>query len=130
MTKKLIKTQGVKKPTNFANFLSQKIPFLNFVYAAVIINSINLLIVFAFQKNLPPQVPLFYGHTEGEQQLTSSLGLLIPGAYSLVLTVINTVLSIFLGNDYLKKVLIIASFTISLLSIITITKIILLVGYF
>lgn len=128
--KKSIKTTKIYKALNPRANFTEKIPFINFVYTAIFINLINIISVLVLQNNLPPQVPLLYGFTESEQQLTTSMGLIIPGAYSLSLVAINLMLSIFLNNDHLKKVLNFTSFTISLLSAITVAKIILLVGYF
>jgi hypothetical protein len=130
MNKRNIKIPGVHKSTGLKDSSLKKIPNINFVYAAIILNSLNFVAVLVLQKNLPPQVPLFYGLTEGEQQLTSSLGLLIPSVYSFCLIIVNTTLSILLNNDFLKKILNTTSFIISLLSIITVAKIIYLVGYF
>jgi len=78
MAKRKIKSA---QTTTLKNNLSEKIPFIRFVYSAIILNFLNISAIFILQKNLPPQVPLFYGLSESEQQLTSSLGLLIPVAY-------------------------------------------------
>lgn len=130
MIKRKIKDLNIHGSKNLNSFLRSKIPYINFVYAAFILNLFNLTIVLVMQKNLPPQVPLFYGFTESEQQLTTSLGLIIPGIYSLSLVLLNTILTILIKNDFLKKTLSTASFTISLLSLVTVLKIVFLVGFF
>lgn len=130
MINKNIKTFNKYKVGELKKTLSDKIPLIKFIYAAFILNSFNLIAVLLLQKNLPPQIPLFYGFAQSEQQLTSSFGLLIPGIYSISVVIANAIFSIFLINDFLKKILSITSFTISLLSAITVIKIVGLIGFF
>lgn len=121
---------GINQGIGLKNLISEKIPLKRFVYVALTLNILNLITVLILQKNLPPQVPLFYGFAESEQQLTTTLGLIIPSIYSFAVVFINIIFTLFISSDYLKKILSIASFTISLLSIITVVKIIILVGFF
>ncbi|MCL4387031.1 hypothetical protein M1307_01380, partial [Patescibacteria group bacterium] len=116
--------------SSLKKLFSERIALKNFIYISLVLNSLNLLLVLIFQKNLPPQVPLFYGATESEEQLTSSLGLLIPSIFSYFLIFFNILISTSLQNRFLQKILTITSFTISLLSAITVVKIIFLVGSF
>ena len=110
--------------------LSNNIALVKFIYVAIALNIFNMAFVLLMQNNLPPQVPLLYGFAEGEQQLTSPQGLLLPGGFSMTLVLINSALSIIVDNEFLKKTLTITAFTVSFLSLITVTKIIFLVGYF
>ncbi len=130
MVNRKTKTFNIHRATNLKNTLSEKIAFINYIYFALALNLLNVIAVLLMKNNLPPQVPLFYGFTESEQQLTTSFGLLIPGVFSFLLTLGNVIFSIFIKNNYLKKILSITSFTISLLSLITVIKIIFLVGFF
>jgi len=91
---------------------------------------LTILAVLLSQKSLPPQIPLFYGLPEGEEQLTTSFGLIIPGVVSLIVAGINTLISLLLDNQFLQKSLILTSLAISAFSLVTTLKIILLVGSF
>lgn len=79
---------------------------------------------------LPPIVPLLYGNPTGSGQLVPTLGLIIAPGISLIIIVINIILSLTVKNDFLRKTLAISTLLISVLTTITIIKIILLVGYF
>ena len=123
---KLSSKEVVKKHT----LLFKKIPLIRIVYASISLAFINILIVIIVKNNLPPEVPLFYGLVKGPEQLTSSLGLIIPGVISLIITTLTVCLVIFLNNKFLQQTLILSSFAVSVFSIITTIKIILLVGSF
>lgn len=104
--------------------------FRNFFLAATIINAVSIAAVFLLQSFLPPVVPLFYGRPEGAAQLTQPMWLLVAPGISLVITILNLLLSVRSKDDFLKKILAVTSFIVSFISLITITKIILLVGFF
>lgn len=108
-----------------------KIPLRNVLLSSFAINLFTLLIVLIAQKYLPPKLPLFYGLPQGEEQLAPSHGLFIPGIFSLIINLINTLIIIFiLKEDFLRKTLIFASLAVSLFSLTTSIKIMLLVGSF
>lgn len=108
-----------------------RIPYKKLVIASVIINAINIGGVLLLSKYIPPQIPLFYGLAEGEGQLNSTLGLIIPGLISSTITIFNTTLCLVIRKEeFLQKALVVAAFTTSLLSIITVIQIIFLVGSF
>lgn len=109
---------------------SLSIPLKRFLYASFGIALFNIVLVIALQRFIPPEVPLFYGEAVGENQLTTNLGLIIPGIVAVVVTLINLTLSFLLENAFLQKVLILSAFAVSLLCLITSVKIILLVGSF
>ncbi len=100
------------------------------VYAAISLCLLNILFVIISQNNLPPEVPLFYGFSEGEKQLSQKWGLLIPGAISLIIILFNLILSAMIKNKFLKETLSMTSFVVSFLFLITVFKIVLLVGFF
>ncbi len=106
----------------------KNVPFKNFVAAAFLLNIIVILIVLILQNFLPPQVPLFYGLPEGEEQLVSSLMLIVPSAASLLILVINLSISYFLKEDFFKKILVITAIGITIFSLVTTIKIILLIS--
>lgn len=94
------------------------------------IGILSILSVLIAQSFLPPQIPLYYGLPVGEEQLSSSLNLVVPGAVSLLILVINFILVKFTKEDFLKKVLAVVALTASFFAIITTFKIIFLVGSF
>ncbi len=129
MTRKKTSFVNTQKTKGFDKFFPDKILFIKFVYLALSFSVINIIIVAVMQKSLPPELPLFYGYTESEQQLSTPFGLLVPGTISLIITLINAVLSVSISSDFLKKALNVTSFLISLLLLITVLKIIFLVSY-
>jgi hypothetical protein len=102
----------------------------NYVFGPLAISIFTLLISLLAQKFLPPQIPLFYGLPIGAEQLSSSFSLIIPGALSFVISLSNLLLWLKIKDDFLKKVLMTASYVIALFMAITTVKIIFLVGSF
>lgn len=105
-------------------------PFKSFAYFSLIINIIFVAIIVIIKSFLPPVVPLFYGLPAGSEQLVPTLELAIAPVLGLLITLLNIFLSGLVKDVFLKKTLIITSAFISLLLAITVTKIILLVGFF
>lgn len=103
-------------------------PTKSYVKLATVVGVAALIVSLISQKFLPPEIPLFYGLAQGEDQLSPKLGLLIPGALSLVITLLNEVASKSLEDDYLIKALAIASLFASIFAITTTVRIILLTG--
>jgi hypothetical protein len=108
----------------------KKIIYRNYFLAAIIINVAVALSSILLKSFLPPLVPLFYGRPAGEAQLTNTFGLLVAPGVSLLIVLINSLLSLWVKDDFLKKLLAISAIVISVLTSITIIKIILLVGFF
>ena len=108
----------------------KKVPYRNYFLAAIIINIGILATLILLKSFLPPLAPLFYGRPAGEAQLTNTLGLLIAPGVSLLITVINLLLCFWVKDDFLKKLLAVSTIVVSVLTAITIIKIILLVGFF
>lgn len=103
---------------------------LKLTFASVILNIINIAVVLILKNKLPPEVPLFYGLAEGEEQLTTNSGLIFPGALSGGIVLINLALAAFSENSFLRQTLIVSGLGVSVLSLITVVKIIFLVGPF
>lgn len=95
---------------------------------SVVINGIFILLGLVVQLVLPPEIPLFYGLPKNSEQLAPSIFIILPNIVSILLTVINAVISINVEGVYLKKSLAFASISICLLSVIATYKIIFLVG--
>jgi len=77
---------------------------------------------------LPPEIPLFYGLPKTNEQLATSIFIILPSSISLLMTFINSIISINVESQYLKKTLAFTSIAITILNIIATYKIIFLVG--
>ncbi|MFZ5932567.1 MAG: hypothetical protein ACOYT7_00560 [Patescibacteria group bacterium] len=106
------------------------LPFRTYVFASLLINFLTILGVLGVLSFLPPEVPLFYGLAEGEQQLVKSIFLVIPASLSFLIIVVNSLLSYLFADEFFKKVLVLAGIGTSFFAVITTLKIILLVGSF
>jgi len=106
------------------------IPSKNIFVTALSISLLSIVSALVVQSFLPPQIPLFYGFPIGEEQLSSSLGLVIPGVVSLLILVVNFILVKIIKEDLLRKVLAAVALIASFFAIITTFKIIFLVGSF
>lgn len=107
-----------------------KTPMIRVLYLSVLISVLTVFLVIFVQANLPPEVPLFYGFAEGQEQLSSPIGLVIPSICALMIVIINTILILKLKNGLVQKALITTSLVSAVFSFITTIKIILLVGSF
>jgi hypothetical protein len=99
-------------------------------WISVFINLANITAYFLLRNHLPPEIPLYYGMAEGDQQLAPTHGLLFPSLFALGVIIINSALALMIKNDFLKHVLILAALGITVLVAITTVKIVLLVGSF
>lgn len=106
------------------------LPFKGYLYASLVLIVFTLAVILIARNFLPPVVPLLYGRPEGAGQLVNSLGLLIAPAATFVIALINIILSGIIKQVFIQKVLIISTFLISVLTAITVLKIVFLVGMF
>ena len=108
----------------------KQLPFKNHIYLSFGLSLFVTLLILALKNYLPPEIPLFYGKSTGPEQLTSKFSLMIAPGVAILITTINTILSFLVNDIFIKKTLVISSVFISLLSSITVIKIIMLVGFF
>ncbi len=108
----------------------KNITFQKLFLVAGALSFISLLAVLGSRGFLPPLVPLFYGKPTGADQLAPTLFLLIIPAVSLLITIINLFINSRSKDDFIKKFLAVSSLVFSIMTIIAVTKIILLVGFF
>lgn len=106
----------------------KNLPFAGYLPLVFGLNLLFIILIFVSQKLLPPQIPLFYGMPEGEGQLASSLFLIIPCLSAIIISVVNVIAALIVGDGFLKKTLIIATIPITFFALITTVKIFLLVG--
>ena len=64
--------------TKIGKFEVGTLPFKNYAIASLFVNLLIILSAILAQRFLPPEVPLFYGLAEGEEQLAPRLFLLLP----------------------------------------------------
>lgn len=108
--------------------LKSKVPFKNYLLGSFILAVITIVFIVFFQGKLPPEVPLFYGAAEGEAQIASSWMLIIPPIFSVFTILINFILAALVGDEFIKKVLVISALIVTLFSVVTTLKIVFLVG--
>jgi hypothetical protein len=108
----------------------KKVVFGNFFLSAIVINVVSCIGILILRGFLPPIIPLLYGRPEGVEQLTQPLWLFIAPGISLVITFVNLSLSNWSTDVFLKKILAVTALTVSLINLITVIKIVLLVGFF
>jgi hypothetical protein len=112
------------------SLLEAKLPFKNYLVAAIITNFLVVALVLLIRPALPPQVPLYYGMAEGEGQLGTAWQLIIPNLVALTIVLVNTAVSRFIKDEFLAKTLIVGAIAASFLATITVMKIIFLIGSF
>ncbi|OGG11642.1 hypothetical protein A2Z00_01125 [Candidatus Gottesmanbacteria bacterium RBG_13_45_10] len=78
---------------------------------------------------LPPAIPLWYSRPWGIDQLAPPIWLLVLPISSIIVYLLNLVIAIYVTHEYLifTQILFLSSFVISLLSFITLIKILFLV---
>lgn len=107
------------------------IPYKNYVATSIFINLIIVVSILILRSSiLPPQVPLFYGLAQGEEQLAPSAALTIPSLVSILILLINIAISFLFTDEFLKKTLVISGIATTFFSVITTLKIAFLVGSF
>ena len=81
-------------------------------------------------KGLPPQVPLWYAKPWGNERLADPIYLFLLPLGSIIGYIVNTTIGLYVTHEYLvfTQLLFITSLLVSLLSFLTLTKILLLVG--
>lgn len=104
------------------------IPYVKIFAPLLVVNFIVVFIVIWLQPSLPPEVPLLYGRAYGEKQLIAKLGLTIPSGVVIFATLVNAAVSSLVSEKLLQQILVATSIVATILSLITTTKIILLVG--
>lgn len=110
--------------------ISDNTPFRQYVIYAIVANIITIFFALIVHKWLPPEVPLFYGMPQGDEQLASSWLLVLPGLISLLILFTNLAIVGLIKNDFSKKTLVLGAIGATFFSTITTFKIIFLVGSF
>ena len=105
------------------------IPFPKITLSLLAINLTLAILVLFLKSLLPPQIPLFFGLPRGENQLSTPSLLTIPLIIATLLSLVNTLFLKIIHVDFFQKILIGTNITITILAIISVFKIISLVGH-
>ncbi len=101
---------------------------MSLLKAGLLINFFVIVLTFLGQKYLPPQIPLFYGMAEGEEQLAGSIWLFLPNSLALIFLLVDGFVSSLIDENFTKKILIVAGIIATFFATITTVKIFFLVG--
>lgn len=105
-----------------------KVPFSKQIILCLIINLVMILLTTLSIIALPPEIPLLYGLPEGEEQLVKNWAITMPNLAALIIMFTNSIFAIYTKDEYIKKIIVLAGFTVSFFAIITVIKIFFLVG--
>lgn len=107
-----------------------KVPLIKLFYASIAISILVFVLVLSTQPSLPPEIPLYFGLAEGQEQLAPPANLLFPSILALGITIVNSIIVLKLNNPLLQKILAVTSISVTFFSFITTVRILLLVGSF
>ncbi|CAN5284618.1 hypothetical protein BH10PAT1_BH10PAT1_3700 [soil metagenome] len=96
----------------------------------IALNLVTILLIVLVHKHLPPVIPLFYGLPVSVAELSGSYTLALPPIIASCLALINLIIVKFTKDIFLDKILSGLTISLTALSLITVLKIIFLVGSF
>ncbi|MFH0749982.1 MAG: hypothetical protein V1917_03680 [Candidatus Gottesmanbacteria bacterium] len=99
------------------------------IHGGIVFCIVSLICIAVIWTKLPPLVPLWYSKPWGIERLAHPLWLLLLPSSSLFITGVNVYITSVLINEYLvfSQILSLSSFVVSLLSTMTLIKIIFMV---
>jgi len=106
----------------------EKLPLKKLFVFSFFLSVITILLGLVAQIFLPPEIPLYYGLPQTSEQLAPTIFIILPSVLSIFITVINTIFSMKIHDNFLNKTLAFTSISVSILAMITTYKIIFLVG--
>lgn len=111
------------------NFWQEKINSLFFRWNLLLIVFQIVILIFKF-NDLPRQIPLFYSLPWGDGQLASAASLFILPMFSIIILLINNLIATFFFKStvFFSRLLVFFSLIFSLLSAISLTRIIILIS--
>jgi hypothetical protein len=107
-----------------------EIDLLGPTIVCLIVNLVVIVIIAIASSYLPPQVPLLYGAPKGEEQLARQSFLMVPPIMVTAITILNTLLARFIKDRFLDRVIFGFTLVTTVLSTVTVVRILLLVGSF
>lgn len=108
----------------------EKLPLRKLIIFSIILNAAMILIGLFSNFILPPEIPVYFGLPQTSEQLAPRILIILPFILGLIISLTNCLIAIKISNNYLKKALGFATFSISILAFIASIKIIFLVGLF
>jgi len=102
--------------------------FKKLVFSSTFLVIVSIGLIFLLQKNLPPEIPLFYGKPRGVEQLALKTFLVAPLVIALAVTAINIFLSKITKDSFLQKLLSGIIVIVSIMAIFSVYKTFSLVG--
>jgi len=105
-------------------------PYRSWIIGLILVNILALISVFFLKSFLPPVVPLFYGKPYGADQLAPQNFLLLAPFIALVICLVTTTINFIIKDEFLQKVLVGLMVICTVLALVTLLKIIFLVGSF
>lgn len=114
------------------NFLKGifSLPYKEIFGFCLLVNILVALFIVFFKNFLPPVVPLFYGLPVGEEQLVPRIFLTVPSIVATVLIIINIFIAKVSSGNFIQRVLVGLTMTLTLLASVTTMKIFFLVASF
>ncbi len=106
----------------------ERLPLKKLFIVAFFVSISVILVTLISQVILPPQIPLYFGLPQTSAQLVRPILLILPSLISILITIMNTVISIKISDSYIKKTLAFTSIAVSILSTIATIKIVFLVS--
>jgi hypothetical protein len=98
--------------------------------AVFLINTATLLFIYINWSKIPPLIPLYYGNPTGVEQLGPSKGLFIPPSFVLVALITTILINKAYKDSFLETLLTLSLCVLTVLSTVTVFKILFLVGNF
>ncbi len=99
------------------------------IQANLVLLALQILIIFSTWRFLPPEIPLFYSHPWGKEQLAEHSRIVLLPSLCLVIFLVNLILARLAAKEelFLKQILKIASLTFSFLISVSLVQIIRLI---
>ncbi len=94
------------------------------------INVATLLFIYLNWSKIPPLVPLYYGNPTGVEQLGPAKGVFIPPSFVLVALITTILINKAYKDNFLETLLVLSLCVLTVLSTVTVFKILFLVGNF
>jgi len=108
----------------------EKLPYFKLAIFSLFICFGVIILSLISRFFLPPKIPILFGLPQTDKQLAPSFFIILPSAIAILITIINALLAINIKSIFLKKALMFATISVSMLATITTLKVIFLVGSF
>ena len=83
----------------------ERLPLKKLFVISFFTSLLTIVLGLLAQFILPPVIPLYYGLPQTTEQVAASFLIILPSVFSIVLTIVNAIISIKTHDNYLKKAL-------------------------